>query len=148
MMNRADRGFLTRLFLDLVFLDLVLLLPLAIQPACAVQLGYAARRQVEAARFVQRLMNHAEGGGAMARTVGYYVGLLYLGSGIAFLLKPRLGFGLWESKLRSCFPSSIGEVVTEYSHLSDTSLRYLCLSYMLDGTIMLWLATTSGRRPT
>jgi len=84
----------------------------------------------------------------MARTVGYYVGLLYLGSGIAFLLKPRLGFGLWESKLRSCFPSSIGEVVTEYSHLSDTSLRYLCLSYMLDGTIMLWLATTSGRRPT
>lgn len=99
---------------------------------------------VEMDRFVLLVHYPSRGGRAMVRTLGCYLGIAYLVSGVAYLLKPRLGFGLWEGRLRPYLPDSVSEVGVEYTRLSDRALRYLYLSYMLDGGLMLWLAFKRG----
>jgi len=77
----------------------------------------------------------------MLKKIGYVLGGLLLLDGVWGTVSPRFGIETWKRNFRRYMPRPVSEDVEEFSHLSDSAIRYIAVWLGLAGLVMLLLAS-------
>ena len=79
----------------------------------------------------------------MARMIGYIFGGILLLDGLIGMVRPRLGFELYDRGLRRYYPEPLQRLAESYRRLSDPAIQYMAFWYSAIGGLIVWLASRS-----